>query len=106
MSHASLLECWTLGGIWSPVRGLARNVVTYKPILLGCDLRPVRFDVAQSREESLIESQRLFWKSASIRSASWKPGATRRYERAFCYGGRGKSAGLLPQIEQRLEAVL
>lgn len=38
MSHATLLEALGSGGVWSAVRGLARNVGAYKGHLAACDL--------------------------------------------------------------------
>ena len=62
MSHASLLEMLDTGGIWSPARGLARNVETYKAHLASCDLRR-RNDLdgrGNLSEESLIDFTRFF----------------------------------------------
>ncbi len=37
MSYAMLLETLDTGGVWSIARGLARNVGTYKSMLMACD---------------------------------------------------------------------
>jgi Fic family protein len=62
MSHAMLLETLDTGGVWSVVRGLARNVAAYKNRLAECDL-PRRNDLdgrGSLSEEALAEFTRFF----------------------------------------------
>ncbi len=62
MSHAVLLEALDTGGIWSVVRGLARNVDAYKGHLMNCD-SPRRNDLdgrGMLSEEALAEFTRFF----------------------------------------------
>jgi Fic family protein len=62
MSYAMLLETLDTGGVWSIARGLARNVDTYKSLLMACDAKR-RNDLdgrGHLSEEALAEFTRFF----------------------------------------------
>ncbi len=62
ISHATMLEAFDTGGVWSIARGLARNVAAYKSQLAACDL-PCRNDLdgrGNLSEENLAEFTRFF----------------------------------------------
>ncbi|TAK46938.1 MAG: Fic family protein [Xanthobacteraceae bacterium] len=62
MSHATLLEAFDTGGVWSIARGLARNVDAYKGHLTACDL-PRRNDLdgrGHLSEETLTDFTTFF----------------------------------------------
>lgn len=62
ISHATMLEAFDTGGVWSIARGLARNVAAYKSQLAACDL-PCRNDLdgrGHLSEENLAEFTRFF----------------------------------------------
>ena len=62
ISHATMLEAFDTGGVWSIARGLARNVAAYKSQLAACDL-PRRNDLdgrGHLSEENLAEFTRFF----------------------------------------------
>src|SRR5258708_9191535 len=65
MAGATLVDALDTGAVWSVVRGLARNVATYKELLANCD-RIRRNDLdgrGNLSEEALVDFTRFFLKT-------------------------------------------